>query len=100
MNTRLYFVIFFTSIFLSCAASPLDSWVEIDRPSNTGALITVDFGNGVFQNSTSGSLTYKYPVAGTYTVKVTAKSQSGKRKNIIPAYSKNQNANSKASHTR
>ncbi len=37
-----------------------------------------DFGNGVFQNSTTGNVTYKYPVAGTYTVKVTAKSQSGK----------------------
>jgi len=37
-----------------------------------------DFGNGVFQNTTTGSLTYKYPVAGTYTINVTAKSQSGK----------------------
>ncbi|RYU90539.1 glycosyl hydrolase family protein [Mucilaginibacter terrigena] len=37
-----------------------------------------DFGNGVFQNNTSGSLTYQYPVAGVYNVKVTAKSQSGK----------------------
>ncbi len=37
-----------------------------------------DFGNGIFQNTTTGSLTYKYPVAGTYTVNVTAKSQSGK----------------------
>jgi beta-glucanase (GH16 family) len=37
-----------------------------------------DFGNGNYQNSTTGNLTYKYPVAGTYTVKVTAKSASGK----------------------
>ena len=37
-----------------------------------------DFGNGVFQNSITGNVTYRYPVAGTYTVKVTAKSQSGK----------------------
>ncbi|MFD0794881.1 family 16 glycosylhydrolase [Mucilaginibacter litoreus] len=37
-----------------------------------------DFGNGVYQNSTSGNLTYKYPVAGTYTVKITAKSATGK----------------------
>lgn len=36
-----------------------------------------DFGNGVFQTSTSGSVTYKYPAAGTYTVKVTAKSSTG-----------------------
>src|SRR6476659_5111081 len=48
MNTRHYFVIFLTSILLSRATSPLDSWVEIDRPLNTGPLIAVDFGNGVF----------------------------------------------------
>jgi beta-glucanase (GH16 family) len=38
----------------------------------------LDFGNGVYQTVTTGNVTYKYPVAGTYTVKVTAKSQSGK----------------------
>jgi beta-glucanase (GH16 family) len=37
-----------------------------------------DFGNGNYQNTSTGNLTYKYPVAGTYTVKVTAKSASGK----------------------
>ncbi|MEB0248726.1 MULTISPECIES: family 16 glycosylhydrolase [unclassified Mucilaginibacter] len=37
-----------------------------------------DLGNGVFQTNTTGSLTYKYPVAGTYNVKVTAKSSTGK----------------------
>jgi beta-glucanase (GH16 family) len=36
-----------------------------------------DFGNGIFQTSTSGVLTYKYPSSGTYTVKVTAKSAGG-----------------------
>ncbi|AMR33578.1 beta-glucanase precursor [Mucilaginibacter sp. PAMC 26640] len=36
-----------------------------------------DFGNGYFQTSTSGNVNYQYPVAGTYTVKVTAKSASG-----------------------
>jgi len=38
----------------------------------------IDFGNGTYQTITNGSVTYKYPVAGTYTVNVTAKSQSGK----------------------
>lgn len=37
-----------------------------------------DFGNNIYQNTTTGTLTYKYPVAGIYTVKVTAKSASGK----------------------
>lgn len=37
-----------------------------------------DFGNGIFQGSETGQVTYKYPVAGTYTVKVTAKSAAGK----------------------
>ena len=31
-----------------------------------------DFGNGVLQTGTTGSLTYKYPASGTYTVKVIA----------------------------
>ena len=37
-----------------------------------------DYGNGVFQTVASGIITYKYPSSGTYTVKVTAKSVSGK----------------------
>jgi beta-glucanase (GH16 family) len=36
-----------------------------------------DFGNGVLQTAASGSLIYKYPVSGTYTVNVTAKSSGG-----------------------
>lgn len=36
-----------------------------------------DLGNGSFQNSTNGSVTYKYPAEGSYTAKVTAKSSTG-----------------------
>ena len=36
-----------------------------------------DFGNGVYQTVTSGTVTYKYPTSGTYTVNVTAKNSSG-----------------------
>ncbi|MBY0478660.1 MAG: family 16 glycosylhydrolase [Chitinophagaceae bacterium] len=36
------------------------------------------FGNGAFQIVTSGTVTYKYPASGTYTVNVIAKSASGK----------------------
>ncbi|HMO33338.1 MAG TPA: family 16 glycosylhydrolase [Lacibacter sp.] len=36
-----------------------------------------DFGNGVFQDVPSGTVTYKYPASGNYTTKVTARSASG-----------------------
>lgn len=36
-----------------------------------------DFGNGIFQSSSSGSLTYRYPASGSYLVNVVAKSASG-----------------------
>lgn len=36
------------------------------------------FGNGFFQIVTSGTVTYKYPASGTYTVNVIAKSAGGK----------------------
>lgn len=36
-----------------------------------------DFGNGVFQAAPSGTLTYRYPASGTYTVNVKAKSSTG-----------------------
>lgn len=35
-----------------------------------------DFGNGVFQNVPSGTITYQYPVSGNYIVKVTAKNST------------------------
>jgi hypothetical protein len=36
-----------------------------------------NFGNGVVQTAPSGTVTYKYPVSGTYFVNVTAKSSTG-----------------------
>jgi len=36
-----------------------------------------DFGNGIFQTVASGTVTYKYPASGTYTVNVVAKSAGG-----------------------
>ena len=36
-----------------------------------------DFGNGIYQTVSSGSVTYKYPSSGTYTVNVIAKSVTG-----------------------
>ncbi|MBC7723108.1 MAG: PKD domain-containing protein, partial [Pedobacter sp.] len=37
-----------------------------------------DFGNGIYQTVASGLVTYKYPISGTYTANVIAKSSSGK----------------------
>ena len=37
-----------------------------------------DFGNGVYKSTATGMITYKYPQAGNYTVKVLAKSAGGK----------------------
>lgn len=37
-----------------------------------------DFGNGQYQNSTTGILTYKYATSGNYTVNVKAKGANGK----------------------
>ncbi|WP_158826870.1 family 16 glycosylhydrolase [Mucilaginibacter lacusdianchii] len=51
--------------------------VTFTATSSNATSYEFDFGNGVYQSSTTGSVTYKYPVAGTYTVKVTAKSASG-----------------------
>jgi hypothetical protein len=49
MKSRLFSVaILLTGILVSRAANPLDTWVEIDRPQNTGALKAVEFGNGLF----------------------------------------------------
>lgn len=36
-----------------------------------------DFGNGIFQSSVTGTLTYRYPTSGTYTANVVAKSATG-----------------------
>jgi len=36
-----------------------------------------DLGNGIYQSAASGSLTYRYPASGTYSVNVIAKSATG-----------------------
>ncbi len=52
--------------------------VAFTASATNAATYEFDFGNGYFQTVPSGAVTYKYPVAGTYTVNVTAKSSSGK----------------------
>ena len=45
--------------------------------ANNAVSYEFDLGNGIFQNSASGSLTYRYPASGNYTVNVVARSASG-----------------------
>jgi len=77
---------------LNSAEAGKPSDIEIKAIQSTGNAGTVaftvtaanvisyefDFGNGVHEISSTGKVTYAYPVAGTYTVKVTAKSAQGK----------------------
>jgi beta-glucanase (GH16 family) len=51
--------------------------VQFTATANNATLYEFDLGNGIFQNSTSGSLTYRYPVSGNYTVNVVAKGATG-----------------------
>jgi beta-glucanase (GH16 family) len=63
----------------------LTATVNPDKSGNVAFLASAtdavnyeyDFGNGFFQNVTNGTVTYKYPAAGTYTVNVVAKSSGG-----------------------
>ena len=98
-NLAKYMLVAFVAIFAGCnkeSTGKVDpntpSNIEIkattstDNSGNVTFAVTAtnatsyefDFGNGIYQSSETGQLTYKYPVAGTYTVKVTAKSAAGK----------------------
>lgn len=95
-NTWLIFILLF-SVAGSCKKKgteevktpPSDLQVSaVVNPDNSGNVAFTatavnatgyeyDFGNGIFQSSTTGSLTYRYPASGTYTVNVVARSASG-----------------------
>lgn len=51
--------------------------VSFVATATNAATYEYDFGNGIYQNVPSGSVTYKYPSTGTYTVTVVAKSAGG-----------------------
>ncbi|TFF38558.1 family 16 glycosylhydrolase [Mucilaginibacter psychrotolerans] len=95
-HLRIYMMIALVAIAASCSketktdpTKPADIQIatvpSTDNSGNVAFTVTAtnaasyefDFGNGVYQTSTTGTVTYKYPVAGTYTVKVTVKSASG-----------------------
>jgi PKD repeat protein len=51
--------------------------VQFTATANNAESFDFDFGNGIFQNSVSGNLTYRYPASGTYSVNVIAKNSAG-----------------------
>lgn len=66
------------NLTLSATVNPDNSGnVSFVAAATNTVLYTFDMGNSVTQISTTGLLTYKYPVSGTYTVTVVAKSASG-----------------------
>ncbi|EHQ27556.1 glycoside hydrolase family 16 [Mucilaginibacter paludis DSM 18603] len=59
------------------AAQDSSGNVSITAKASNATTYDIDFGNGVIQTVPSGSTTYKYTAAGTYTINVVAKSASG-----------------------
>ncbi len=51
--------------------------VSFVSSATNAASYEYDFGNGIYETITSGSVQHKYTTSGNYTVKVTAKSSSG-----------------------
>jgi len=67
-----------TNLTLSAVVSTDNSGnVNFTASASNAVNYEFDFGNGTFQNVPSGTVTYKYPASGNYTVKVTAKSAGG-----------------------
>lgn len=52
--------------------------VAFSAAASNATSFDFDFGNGVFKNSLTGSITYQYLSSGIYSVNVTAKNSSGK----------------------
>ena len=51
--------------------------VQFTATANNAESFDFDFGNGIFENSLTGKLTYRYPGSGTYLVNVIAKNSAG-----------------------
>lgn len=51
--------------------------VQFTASATNAVSYDFDLGNGIFQNSVTGGLTYRYPASGQYTVNVVAKSAGG-----------------------
>lgn len=97
MKSVAYIIILTSTYLLSCGKSkpqqndyaPTNLTLSISISTDNSGLIECmakatnavsyefDFGNGIYQTSSTGSTTYKYPASGSYTVAVTAKSPTG-----------------------
>jgi hypothetical protein len=51
----------------SFAGDPLESWIEIDRPANVGAVQSIEFGNGMFIAGAVGGGIITSPDGATWT---------------------------------
>lgn len=66
-----------TNLTLTAVVNPDNSGnVAFTAAATNATTYDYDFGNGVFQTVPTGIVTYRYPVSGTYTVKVIAKNAS------------------------
>lgn len=66
-----------TNLVVNATVNPDNSGNVSFASSATNAVsYEYDFGNGIFETSSSGSVNHKYATSGNYTVKVTAKSGS------------------------
>jgi beta-glucanase (GH16 family) len=71
-----------TNLTVSAVVSTNNSGnVSFTATATNAATYEYDFGNGIFQTVPSGVVVYKYPVSGTYTVNVVAKSSGGQTAN-------------------
>lgn len=60
-------------VVVANVASDNSGNVNFTASAKNASSYDYDFGNGIFQNTTTGALTYRYPASGNYTVTVTAK---------------------------
>jgi len=68
-----------TNLQITAVASTDNSGTVTFTATATNAVsYEYDFGNNIYQSSSSGSVTYKYAASGTYSVTVTAKSSTGR----------------------
>lgn len=66
-----------TNLTLTAVVNPDNSGnVAFTAAATNATTYDYDFGNGIFQTVPTGMVTYRYPVSGTYTVKVTARNAS------------------------
>ena len=59
--------------FVAVVSAQNNGNVDFTATASNAATYEFDFGNGAFQTVPSGKVTYRYPSAGNYAVKVTAK---------------------------